>query len=333
MDLGNSLSRISRVTMLAGAVLSVAALPAYATPVGGASDTGPAMVEFTTSAGSALCVAWSGTDSSHHLNISCSTNPATGGFQTQETNQLSASAPALAVFNNTLYMAWTGTDSNHTLNIAQVTPTPGSTSPLTLSGSVVGNHDASSQAPALAVAEFGGSERLVIAWTGTDSHHHLNFSSSASPTVSSSWAATTTLNQLALGGPSLATLSGTLYIAWTGTDVSGTQNFASATLNNSSNSLSFGAAQQAKFNGSTFKSPEAPSIAVAPSGTLYSEWVGTDNSVNIGFLPNLPSPAASGTETIPGVETGAPAALATFDGGLWLGWLNLSNNLQVEPIS
>ena len=68
MHMENLVRRISRAIMLAGAVLLVVAHPASATtpiPVGGSSGTGPAMVEYN----GMLSVAWSGTDSHHHLNI------------------------------------------------------------------------------------------------------------------------------------------------------------------------------------------------------------------------------------------------------------------------
>ena len=322
MHMENLLRRISRATMLAGAVLLVAARPVSATPVGGSSDTGPAMVEFD----GTLCVAWSGTDSHHHLNIACA-DPNSGGFQTQVTDQLSAFAPALAVYQNTLWMAWTGTDSNHTLNIAAVNPFTGSTT-LSLEAYVVGNNDASSQAPALAVAEVDGVQQLVIAWTGTDSHHHLNVASSVNVDPSSTWSGTTTLNQLATGGPSLATFNGILYIGWAGTDSNHTLNLASAVAD----SLSFGAAQPVNINGGgNFSSPGTPSLT--NTANLNYGWRGGSNSINIEFYSDPANPsAARSMGTISGITTGAPPALATFNGVLWVGWLDTSNNLQVEQV-
>lgn len=320
MHMESLLRRVSRATMLAGAVLLVAAHPASAIPVGGSSGTGPAMVEFD----GTLCVAWSGTDSHHHLNIACA-DPNSGGFQTQVTDQLSATAPALAVYQNTLWMAWTGTDSNHTLNIAAVNPFTGSTT-LSLEAFAV-NNDASSQAPALAVAEVDGVQQLVIAWTGTDSHHHLNVASSVNVTGANAWSGTITLGQLATGGPSLATWNGILYIGWAGTDGNHTLNLASA----APGSLSFGAAQQVNNGGGNFGSPGAPSLT--NTANLNYGWEGGGNSINIEFYsdPAIPS-AARSMGTISGITTGAPPVLATFGGVLWVGWLDLSNNLQVERV-
>jgi hypothetical protein len=327
MHMENRLKRISRATVLAGAVLLVAALPASATSVGGSSGTGPAMVEFD----GTLCVAWSGTDSHHHLNIACA-DPNQGGFQTQVTDQLSAFAPALAVYHNALWMAWTGTDSNHTLNVAQVNPFTGSTT-LSLEAYVVGDNDASSQAPALAVAEVEGVEQLVIAWTGTDSHHHLNVASSVNVNPSNAWSGTFTLNQLATGGPSLATFNSILYIGWSGTDGNHTLNLASNAVNGlPSNSLSFGAAQPVNIPGrGNFTSPSAPSLT--NTANLNYGWRGGDNSINIEYYSDPANPSAlRSMGAVPGISTGAPLALATFNGVLWVGWIDLHNNLQVEQV-
>ena len=323
MHIENLLRRISRATVLAGAVLLVAARPASATPipVGGSSGQGPAMVEFD----GTLCVAWSGTDSHHHLNIACA-DPNSGGFQTQVTDQLSASAPALAVYQNALWMAWTGTDSNHTLNIANVNPFTGSNT-LSLEAFVVGDNDASSQAPALAVAEVGGVQQLVIAWTGTDSHHHLNVASSVNVTGANAWSGTLTLGQLASGGPSLATFNGILYIGWAGTDGNHTLNLASAV----SNSLSFGAAQSVNINGVTFGSPNAPSLT--NTANLNYGWRGGGDTINIAFYSDPATPsAARSMGTISGITTDAAPAIATFNGVLWVGWLDGKANLQVEQV-
>jgi hypothetical protein len=288
------------------------------------------MVEFNGN----LCVAWSGTDSKHHLNIACA-DPVSGGFQTQVTNQLSAFAPALAVYRGALWMAWTGTDSNHTLNIEQVHMVSGNT--LSLDAYVVGNNDASSQAPALAAASITGVQQLVIAWTGTDSHHHLNVASSGDVTgpTAWSWSGTFTLNQLASGGPSLATWNNTLYIGWSGTDGNHSLNLASAEPilepTGWSNSMSFGPAQLISVNGATFGSPDAPSLT--NTATLNYAWRGGGDTISIAFYSNPASSSAPRTlGTISGITTDAAPAVATFNGVLWVGWLDGNANLQVEQV-
>ena len=312
------LRRISCATTLIGAVLLVAAGPTSAAVLGGSSNQGPAMVQFM----GQLCAAWSGTDSSHHLNIACGT-PGTGSFQTQTTDQLSAFAPALAVYQNTLWMAWTGTDSNHTLNIAAVNPFTGATS-LSLEAFVVGNHDASSQAPALAVAEVNGLQQLVIAWTGTDSSHHLNVASSVNVDPSSTWSSTITLGQLASSGPSLANWNGNLYIGWAGTDSNHSLNFAMA----AANSLVFGGAQQVRLGNIIVGSPNGPSLT--PTANLNYGWRGAGNEITIAFYNNTASPAVPAAVGITGITTGFSPALFTVNGALWIGWIDSNNNLDAE---
>ena len=158
-------------------------------------------------------------------------------------------------------MAWTGTDSNHTLNIAQVSPSSGNSM---LEAYVVGINDASSQAPALAVANITGNTALVIVWTGTDSHHHLNVAFSGDVVGPTAWSGTFVLNEEASGGPSLATWNNTLYIGWSGTDGNHSLNLASVEPilepTGWANSMSFTAAQLISVNGATFGSSDAPSL-------------------------------------------------------------------------
>lgn len=318
MPVENLVRRIFCASTLAGAVLSVAAGPASAAVLGGSSNQGPAMVQYM----GQLCAAWSGTDSQHHLNIACGT-PGTGGFQTQVTDQLSAFAPALAVYQNTLWMAWTGTDSNHTLNIAAVNPFTGATT-LSLEAFVVGNNDASSQAPALAVAEINGTQQLVIAWTGTDSHHHLNVASSLNVDPSSTWSSTITLGQLASGGPSLANWNGNLYIGWAGTDSNHSLNFAMA----AANSLQFGGAQQVKSGSTVLGSSNAPSLTT--TANLNYGWRGAGNDITIAFYNNTASPAVPAAVGTTSITTGFSPALFTVNGALWIGWIDSNNNLEAE---
>ena len=202
---------------------------------------------------------------------------------------------------------------------------------LSLEAYIVGSNYASSQAPALAVAEIDGLQQLVIAWTGTDSKHHLNVSSSFDVNPSNTWSKTIVLNQLATGGPSLAYFDNTLYIDWAGTDGNHTLNLASAEVN----SLFFGTAQPVKIPGSgNFTSPNAPSLT--STANLNYEWRGEGNSISIEYYPdpaNQTNPVDKPSMgTIPGITTGAPPALATFSGAFWVGWIDLSNNLQVGQV-
>jgi hypothetical protein len=186
------------------------------------------------------------------------------------------------------------------------------------------NNDASSQAPALAVAEIDGMQELVIAWTGTDSSHHLNVSSSLNVDPSSTWSLPTTLGQLASGGPSLAYWNGNLYIGWAGTDSNHSLNFAMA----AANSLSFGAAQQVKSGSTVLGSSNAPSLTT--TANLNYGWRGAGNDITIAFYNNTAPPAVPATVGNSGITTGFSPALFTVNGALWIGWVDSNNNLEAE---
>jgi hypothetical protein len=192
----------------------------------------------------------------------------------------------------------------------------------------VGNNDASNQAPALAVAEVNGIQQLVIAWTGTDSSHHLNVASSVDVDPPSTWSATTTLGQLATGGPSLAYWNNNLYIGWTGTDSNHTLNFAMA----AAGTTQFGAAQQVKTatNAPTLDSSNAPSLT--PTANLNYGWKGSGNDIWIAFYNNTASPAIPAAVGNSGVATSTSPALFTFNGVLWIGWIDGNNELQAEQL-
>lgn len=131
------------------------------------SDTsvdGPAL--WTSPSGTVRSViAWTGTDSAHHLNVMYSRD----GLRYADKRVLhetSAFRPAVVAVsadaNPTLIMAWVGTDANHSLNVFSGIPGYGYEK-LTL-------RDNSFTAPALAIN--GGTVYLV--WAGTDANHSLN---------------------------------------------------------------------------------------------------------------------------------------------------------------
>jgi len=161
-----------------------------------------------------LYIAWTGTDSEHRLNVMSSLDGVSFGSKVI-LGDTSIAAPALAVFNGKLYIAWTGTDSLHRLNVMSsldgvsfgnkvilgetsnagpaldVRPVGTRADELTLAWTgtdarlntlvttngrdffnkvILG--ETSIAGPAL--AGFAGGR--YIAWTGTDSDHHLNVS-------------------------------------------------------------------------------------------------------------------------------------------------------------
>jgi hypothetical protein len=208
-------------------------------------------VALATPAG-AVALAWTGTNADHSLNVLYDVY----GHQRKLTlwNESSGSAPAL-LLGPGFYLAWTGTDANHSLNLMpiQVTEaglTPGKKVILSHFSSNAGPHLArvgattfalswasqgsqlflatGTDATTLAVSSLPelsafaphsesmgrvyGSGRQWIGWTGTDADHHLNLQwNFTDPTTK------TVLNELALGGPTLA-FHAQEQLAWTGTD-------------------------------------------------------------------------------------------------------------------
>lgn len=303
--------------MLTGAVLLVAAAPASAILVGGSTARGPAMVQYNDS----ICVAWSGTDSQHHLNIAC--GDPNVGLTLEVTNQFSAFSPALAVYQGMLLMAWTGTDTK--LNVAQVIP--GSATNLT--GHFTGNNgntNVSSQGPALAVAPLLNGVELVIAWTGTDSHHHLNLAASFSPLAGNfQWSQTMTQNQLASGGPSIAAIGGTLYMGWTGTDGNHSLNLASNAI---SGGLQTGAAELININGVNLGSPNPPSLS--GTGSLAYAWRMGGDTIELATDPQI-TPIQNRLIDNGAITTDNSPAIAPFNGALWVCWLDGNGQLEVAP--
>ncbi|HEX9036156.1 MAG TPA: hypothetical protein VF808_04115 [Ktedonobacterales bacterium] len=177
---------VALVLMLLGAAPTVFAAPARAsvTPtihlahhviLGESSIDGPALssvldnfegVHFLTA------LAWTGTDSAHHLNVMQSADDPANGvthFTNKRTlNETSPFRPAVKEFGGGLgatSLAWVGTDAAHTLNFVFDAYSPDvAKSKITLWG------ETSIGAPAL--TQFGNT--LLLAWTGTDASHSLN---------------------------------------------------------------------------------------------------------------------------------------------------------------
>jgi hypothetical protein len=65
------------------------------------------------------CIAWTGTDAAHHLNVECTTQFPTFPNPKTVLPETAFGAPGLSAFNG-VEIAWTGTDRAHHLNIAQL---------------------------------------------------------------------------------------------------------------------------------------------------------------------------------------------------------------------
>ena len=152
--------------------------------------------------------------------------------------------------------------------------------------------------------------------------HHLNVASSGTVTGANAWSRTTTLNQLASGGPSLAYWNNTLYMGWAGTDGNHSLNLASA----APNSLQFGSATIVNFNGVNYGSPDAPSLTT--TANLNYAWREGGDSINIAYYNGTQSTMGP----VPSITTDASPAVATFNDALCVGWLDGNANLQVEVV-
>jgi hypothetical protein len=146
---------------------------------------------------------------SRHLNIEYSTDGVNWGHKVTLTDTAkSGTGPALAVFQNHLYIAWVGTDSPSHMYIGYFQGT-----------STLVNHtrlaDSTNFTPALAYYSANGLSYLYLAWTGTDSAHHVNFEDSAN---GSAFTHKVTLTDTSARGPSLAVFNGRLYVDWVGTE-------------------------------------------------------------------------------------------------------------------
>lgn len=123
------------------------------------SIDGPAL----DSAGNESVLAWTGTDTSHRLNVETSTDGLHYGNKLT-LDETSSFRPDVTLFSQggPVAMAWTGTDSNHSLNVLY---------------DVYGSHpikltlwnENSFTAPALISGPC-----FCLAWTGTDPNHSLN---------------------------------------------------------------------------------------------------------------------------------------------------------------
>ncbi len=107
-------------------------------------------------------IAWTGTDTAHHLNVETSTDGLNFAhkFTLNETSPFRPDVTQVA--GGPIVVAWTGTDANHSLNVLY--GVYGSQKKLTLV------HENSIAAPAI----FTLGAHMYLAWTGTDANHSLN---------------------------------------------------------------------------------------------------------------------------------------------------------------
>lgn len=160
----------------------------------------------------AAALVWTGTDSSHHLNIRTTQN----GLSFSSTTTLAATSiaapatlvtpPASAGGQNIVLVAWDGTNSGHSLNVLyDVYNVTGQRRSVTLSYG-------SQSAPSL--AWFGG--QVWLAWTNTASSHTINILPMGPRGVTPGTLIALTSEPGASGGPGLSVdaQSDSLVLSW-----------------------------------------------------------------------------------------------------------------------
>lgn len=180
---------------------------------GQTSFTSPAIAFFQ----GKLLLAWTGSDPGHHLNVMSIglPDPAFHPGPVTTLGFTGSSGPSLTAVtagngSQTAVLSWATTSSH--VNLAQSSDGVRFTSAL---GS--GLADTSFSSPAFTHFPSEGGPEYWIAWTGTDTAHHLNVRWTPTSAYPQWTGAKTILPELALGGPQLGFQEG-LLIAWTGTD-------------------------------------------------------------------------------------------------------------------
>ncbi len=172
-----------------------------------------------------LVLAWTGTDPNHSLNVlPINFSSRTVGTKTILSQFSSSAGPNLSVYpygtGDQLVLNWT-TPTQH-LNLATSTDGVHFTNSLGSAGTL----QLSAQAPSSLYIPAEGGPDNWMAWTGTDTAHHLNIQWTQNfPQWPSAATTKTVLGDLAFAGPQIASNQG-LLIAWTGTDPAHTLNFA-----------------------------------------------------------------------------------------------------------
>ncbi len=157
-----------------------------------------------------LYIAWTGTDSAHHLNIASSSDGINFGSHQVIEENFSFTSPYLTVFNNQLHVTFTGTGQGPSFGTG------------TISTAVFldGNPKLQNQRDLglrsdfePATANFGG--KLYLGWKGTDASSNLAFASDglnfSNPPIHPS----DNSSSLTEYGPGLGTFKGHLNYAWT----------------------------------------------------------------------------------------------------------------------
>lgn len=216
--------RRGKAAVVAALTLASAALgasPAMAFNFGESSDARPGIAY----AGGSLYQSWSGTDKNHTVNIGELAFDSSGAYNGwagintfSGTNTLAGTGPAITSADISgysgaqIFVAWTA--GNGQLNFAHYVGTG------TLSCWYALPEYSNHSPYMVAIADQADTDSMIyLAWTGTDSAHHVNVMAiSTKGCVSGISGRVTTLSDTAAAGPAITTDQTNLYLAFPGTD-------------------------------------------------------------------------------------------------------------------
>ncbi|HEX8982557.1 MAG TPA: hypothetical protein VF792_07305 [Ktedonobacterales bacterium] len=226
--------------------------------VGQLSAHRPAVAQMSPAAGNAVILAWTGTNTSHSLNVLFDVYGESKKMTYWDEN--SNFAPALLFSGSTLYLAWTGTDANQSLNVAKIditslkmvskttlwnfttisAPTLGAantqvvlgwatkTQHLNQATSTDGVHFTSALgsglvqtsvlAPSFILHHREGGPEFWIAWAGTDPHHTISLQWTTHFPQWPDLAGTRTFTPEWAFGAPVVDFNQGVLLVWTGTD-------------------------------------------------------------------------------------------------------------------
>lgn len=168
-----------------------------------------------------------------------------------------------------------------------------------------------------------GDHTLVLAWTGTDSQHHLNLLTSNTGSV---WTDKRTLGETSFVRPAVERVpymaGGEVVLAWTGTDAHHTLNVLWNAYNNGNSAM-----KKVTFWGDM--SFTAPALAMI-GDHIYIAWAGTDpkHSLNIMALAPRTLKVIAIKRYLPFSSSARPSISIGSSDSLLLSWTNQAGQLS-----
>ena len=252
-----------------------------------------------------LAIAWTGTDSSHHLNVMGSRDEDFSFGNKVILPETSFDGPGFCFGNGRAYLAWVGTDSEHHLNVVSSPDCQHFSNKVTMA-------DTSRFGPALAF----GNGKVFIAWVGTDSGWSLNVMSS---TDGVTWKDKVTLHESSDSAPSLAFANGRLYLLWQGTDHNSSINILEST-----DGVHF-------TNKVTLQdsSDFHPTLGALPA-ELVLAWTGRDSSHHLNTMRSTTGSHGFGSKLVYDDTSIAAPALLMFRGKMYIAWTGTDSSHRLN---